>query len=361
MISTGGCGNVGRLDLPYKGLFLCSQTGIQFRVESSTTIEYQFAFWGDYLGGVPQISFYTTGPVFNINIKAGLVSEVYLPHYVCLGGGYVDIGKFRIAHYKDENLVLESPMRIEPFFAVMENPSFSPVGVVLLRTLPKVFQRNIPMHGAVVMYSRYVRGHTIHLYLMPHDPSIQHEGVTNKEIKNGFSLVDKSPGTRTVYSGRRYIVEGPDGAEIIPEDLKLRLDSRPELYSYSEVYLSEMKDRFFLGVICMNNKKSVWRAAIRKGSQHFVDKHRVSLIQRVSNIDPILDDLLALNILSQEQYDTVRTQRTAQERVRELYDCVRSWGREEKDHLTQKRTKMHCRKKHNKTHKTLRHLTLNAL
>ncbi|KAE8578063.1 hypothetical protein XENTR_v10023313 [Xenopus tropicalis] len=64
---------------------------------------------------------------------------------------------------------------------------------------------------------------------------------------------------------------------------------------------------------------------------HFVDLHRVALIARVSHIDPILDGLLNNDILTQEQYDTVRSKGTCQEKMRQLYDCVRAWGEYEKE------------------------------
>uniref|UniRef100_A0A6I8SK41 PYD and CARD domain containing n=1 Tax=Xenopus tropicalis TaxID=8364 RepID=A0A6I8SK41_XENTR len=69
--------------------------------------------------------------------------------------------------------------------------------------------------------------------------------------------------------------------------------------------------------------------------QHFVDRHRAALIARVSLIDPVLDELLGDGTLTQEQYDTVRSKGTCQERMRQLYDCVRAWGKIEKDKFYQ--------------------------
>uniref|UniRef100_A0A3B4EYV4 CARD domain-containing protein n=1 Tax=Pundamilia nyererei TaxID=303518 RepID=A0A3B4EYV4_9CICH len=53
--------------------------------------------------------------------------------------------------------------------------------------------------------------------------------------------------------------------------------------------------------------------------KHFVDKHRVELIKRVSNIEPILDELLDKEVITQEQYDKIRALPTSQEKMRELY------------------------------------------
>ncbi|XP_003451301.1 apoptosis-associated speck-like protein containing a CARD isoform X1 [Oreochromis niloticus] len=55
------------------------------------------------------------------------------------------------------------------------------------------------------------------------------------------------------------------------------------------------------------------------GGKHFVDKHKVQLIQRVSNIAPILDELQDNEVINQEQYARIRALSTAQDKMRELY------------------------------------------
>nr|UBR18736.1 apoptosis-associated speck-like protein containing a CARD [Lateolabrax maculatus]WJN24708.1 ASC [Lateolabrax maculatus] len=59
----------------------------------------------------------------------------------------------------------------------------------------------------------------------------------------------------------------------------------------------------------------------------FVDKHRVELINRVSNIAPILDELLERKVISQETYDNIRSLRTSQEKMREIYSSGLKAGR----------------------------------
>uniref|UniRef100_A0A3P8TX36 PYD and CARD domain containing n=1 Tax=Amphiprion percula TaxID=161767 RepID=A0A3P8TX36_AMPPE len=53
---------------------------------------------------------------------------------------------------------------------------------------------------------------------------------------------------------------------------------------------------------------------------HFVDKHRGALIQRVSNIDSILDNLLDKKVINQEAYTKIRVIATPQEKIRALYE-----------------------------------------
>lgn len=55
------------------------------------------------------------------------------------------------------------------------------------------------------------------------------------------------------------------------------------------------------------------------GGKDFVDKHRGQLIKRVSNIAPILDELLDKEVIDQETYTKIRALSTSQEKMRELY------------------------------------------
>ena len=66
--------------------------------------------------------------------------------------------------------------------------------------------------------------------------------------------------------------------------------------------------------------------------EHFVDRHRSSLVQRISSVAAILDQLLDQKVVSQEQYDTILAKATRQDQVRELYrGPLRSSGTRGKD------------------------------
>ncbi|XP_031723415.1 uncharacterized protein LOC116394455 [Anarrhichthys ocellatus] len=53
--------------------------------------------------------------------------------------------------------------------------------------------------------------------------------------------------------------------------------------------------------------------------ERFVKKHQVNLIKRVSNIAPILDDLLHENIIQRDSYDEIKTLPTSQEKMTALF------------------------------------------
>lgn len=63
-----------------------------------------------------------------------------------------------------------------------------------------------------------------------------------------------------------------------------------------------------------------------------MDKHQRDLIERVSNIGPILDDLFLKGVIQQEDYDRIRAITTKQEKMRELYSGpLKSSGHAGKD------------------------------
>ncbi|XP_029959498.1 apoptosis-associated speck-like protein containing a CARD isoform X1 [Salarias fasciatus] len=64
---------------------------------------------------------------------------------------------------------------------------------------------------------------------------------------------------------------------------------------------------------------------------HFVDQHQSELIKRVTNVEPILDQLLDRKVLQQECYDQIRALSTHQAQMRELFSGPLQAGRGAKD------------------------------
>ncbi|XP_043834398.1 apoptosis-associated speck-like protein containing a CARD [Dromiciops gliroides] len=63
---------------------------------------------------------------------------------------------------------------------------------------------------------------------------------------------------------------------------------------------------------------------------HFMDRHRASLIDRVTLLDPVLDQLYG-NVLNLEQYEAIRAESTNQNKMRKLYSFVPAWDNTCKD------------------------------
>lgn len=54
----------------------------------------------------------------------------------------------------------------------------------------------------------------------------------------------------------------------------------------------------------------------------WVDTHRAELIQSVTSVMQIADEMLDRNIIKQEMYDRIRTNATTQDQMRELYRAL---------------------------------------
>lgn len=80
----------------------------------------------------------------------------------------------RIAHVVDGNLLLEKPTRVKPFHAVLQDPSFSPMGVIVLSDILPF----IPIHSLVLLYQVLSAADiTFHLYLIPNHRGLEKVSV----------------------------------------------------------------------------------------------------------------------------------------------------------------------------------------
>ncbi|XP_068103284.1 uncharacterized protein [Hyperolius riggenbachi] len=353
-------GNWYRLSLNSSGLFSCQKTGIKFHVTGPVNIEYRLELWKDYLRDSTEDKYDIIGPLFSIKISekpmGNVVTAVYLPHYLCLNGFTADKSKIKCAHFKDGNMILESPTRVEPYYIVLENPTFSCLGPLLF-----LVRKKTPIHGIVLIYMRIVcpgdpecQEYRIHLFLLPLVASIE-EILDKKKLGTGFKRVDKPPQpTDTVYSKTKYLITAYPEPTARTKTLQFQTECPSYPYQFQEVNIKGDDIEIFLKVAEEKTKETVWDTAITRGDikdikrftsqptegasvapQHFVDKHRTALIARLSHIDPVLDDLLSLGLLGQEQYDKIRKKEPYQEKMRKLYEYVPMWSNTDKDKLYQ--------------------------
>ncbi|XP_070267763.1 apoptosis-associated speck-like protein containing a CARD [Myotis yumanensis] len=67
---------------------------------------------------------------------------------------------------------------------------------------------------------------------------------------------------------------------------------------------------------------------------HFVDRHREALIQRVTDVNGVLDALYG-SILREEQYQAVRAEATNADKMRKLFSFAPAWNLACKDRFLQ--------------------------
>ncbi|XP_067173313.1 NACHT, LRR and PYD domains-containing protein 1b allele 2-like [Apteryx mantelli] len=378
----GGKKKTYRVSLPGGSSFRCAETDLCFDVKAAVTLKYEYGSWRQHLRGSDAEKWTFVGPLFNIQAEpAGAVGAVYLPHFVCLGA-QDDTSEMRIGHFISGKLVLETPAEVEPFHAVLEDPSFSFLGV-LWRKMTSIL--HLPLHSLVLIYHTTRKEPvTLHLYLIPDDRSIK-QAVEEKEKKSMSYRVDKPPLTKRLNCGRSYVVSSSQTAAIQPKTLDFHLRGADEQQIFSEIYLGVMAENVKLSLKDKSKAKSVWHAVLRKGDithsgagadapcmsrwvpgswrsrpgsagrgqipeasaralaateKHFVERHRVELIERAVEVKGVLDLLLG-DVLDFEQYQRILAEKTSQSRMRALFWLMPSWTPRCKDRLYEALKKKH--------------------
>uniref|UniRef100_A0A8C4Y1R9 FIIND domain-containing protein n=1 Tax=Gopherus evgoodei TaxID=1825980 RepID=A0A8C4Y1R9_9SAUR len=252
------CSN--RVHLPGPGSFRCSETELGFEVRAAVTIQYGYGSWDRHLSAAEKQQWMVAGPLFNIQVElAEAVAAVHLPHFLCLAGRDAVLPQMRIAHFVDGRMTLEEPTQVRPFHAVLENPSFSFIGV-LWKPIYAVFPF-IPIHSVVLIYQVVkAAAITLHLYLIPNDRSlIQVTG--NRPHSRG----EPEPPTKPLYFGSCYTVSSSLDLEVTPEEVDFCYMSPEDQQSFMEIYTKDMREGLKLIVLMKRYGEVVWKVLVRPG------------------------------------------------------------------------------------------------
>ncbi|TFJ96969.1 NACHT, LRR and PYD domains-containing protein 1 [Platysternon megacephalum] len=321
-----------RFHLPGAGSFLCSETELGFEVRAAVTIQYGYDSWDQHLRASEKQQWMVAGPLFNIQVEPDrAVAAVHLPHFLCLAGAEVDASQMRIAHFVDGGMTLEEPTGVRPFHAVLQNPSFSPLGV-LWRKIQSKCQAKV--HSLALLYRALrVANTTLHLYLIPNDRSLR-QAVSDHESKCPSMRVHKPSRTKPLKFGSCCVVSSSSQLEVIPEELEFCYLGPKLEQPYLEIYTQDMQEGLRLSLLEKLEGEPIWKVLVRpedvmvcvssaqmQTDEHFIDQHREQLIQRVRQVDGVLDKLYN-TVLDNEQYQSIRAERTDPEKMRKLFDLL---------------------------------------
>ncbi|XP_016073141.1 PREDICTED: apoptosis-associated speck-like protein containing a CARD isoform X3 [Miniopterus natalensis] len=122
----------------------------------------------------------------------------------------------------------------------------------------------------------------------------------------------------TLREGYRRIPRGT----LLPMDA---VDLTDKLVSsYLGPYATELTTHV-LSEMGMQDTAARLQAKAARAALHFVDRHRKDLIQRVTDVNGVLD-VLHGNVLSEEQYEAVRAEATNQDKMRRLFSFAPAWN-----------------------------------
>ncbi|XP_054700368.1 caspase recruitment domain-containing protein 8-like isoform X3 [Grus americana] len=293
-----------RAHLPGAGVFQCSITGLSFEVRSAVTITYRYRTWTRHLSKAAQEMWVPAGPLFRIDVQPGIVRAVHLPHFICLAED-INTSLCSIAHFKSGKMTLERPTRVVAFSAVLENPSFSLLGVLWRRLRSTL--NSFPMHSLVLIFQQLSAANTtLHLYLIPDDNSVK---------QSHLPFCYKSP---------------------------------KEQQLFVEIYIRNMAEEIGLLMTDTRNDTVVWRASLRSGDINlpacvsktssgaaFMKQHKTELCSRMRQLSTILLHLRDANVINSDEEEEVQGQNTSQRKNRVLLELAEKKGLEAQEQLYQ--------------------------
>nr|XP_017823594.3 caspase recruitment domain-containing protein 8 isoform X2 [Callithrix jacchus] len=332
--------NIYSIRFPAAGWYLWSATGLGFVVRAAATVRIAFGSWSQHLALDLQHheQWLVAGPLFDITAEPEeAVYEIHLPHFISLQGE-VDISWFLVAHFKDEGMVLEHPARVEPFYAVLENPSFSLMGILL--RIASGTRLSIPITSNTLMYYHsHPEDIKFHLYLVPSNALIT-KAVDDEESRFCGVRLQTSPPMEPLNFGAYYIVSNSAHLEIIPTELKLSYRSPGEIQPFSKFYAGQMKEPIQVEITDKRHGTLVWKTVVKpvdiqlgaasappaSSGAAFVKENLRQLQARLGDLKGVLDDLQDSEVLTENEKELVEQAKTRQSKNEALLSMVEKKG-----------------------------------
>ncbi|XP_015705807.1 caspase recruitment domain-containing protein 8-like isoform X2 [Coturnix japonica] len=230
------------------------------------------------------------------------------------------------------------------FTAVLENPSFSLLGVVWRKLLSAI---SLPVHPLVLIFRQLSAANTtLHLYLIPDDTSVR-QAIERREMSWNSSLIPKPSPFRHLFFGYRYKVSSKPKVQIKPEPhLPFCYKSPKKQQFFVEIYIKKMAEEIELFIRDGQNDTVVWEASLRSDDfcvytsidmmpSDFLKKHKTELCSRMGQISSILLLLRDEGVINSKEEEEVRAQNTKQEKNRYLLDLVEKKGQRAQEKLFQ--------------------------
>ncbi|XP_033079743.1 caspase recruitment domain-containing protein 8 isoform X2 [Trachypithecus francoisi] len=328
------------LRFPTAGWYLWSATGLGFVVRDAVTVTIAFGSWSQHLGLDLQHheQWLAAGPLFAVTAEPEeAVAEIHLPHFISLQGE-VDVSWFLVAHFKDEGMVLQRPSRVEPFYAVLENPSFSLMGILL--RIARGTRLSIPITSNMLLYFHpHPEDVKFHLYLVPSDALLM-KMIDDEEDRFCGVRLQTSPPVEPLTFGACYSVSNSAHLEIIPTELKLSYRSPGEIQPFSKFYAGQMKEPIQLEVTDKRHGTLVWKTVVKPADIQlgaasaprtfsgavFVRENHQQLQARVGDLKGVLDDLQDNEVLAKNEKELVEQAKTRQSKNDTLLTMVEKKG-----------------------------------
>ncbi|XP_018588690.2 NACHT, LRR and PYD domains-containing protein 1-like isoform X4 [Scleropages formosus] len=314
------------------GWFQCRETHLMFRMKDMGEVVYSTASWAGTFhiptGWTP------AGPLWDIKCPQETLSQITFPHCEIFTGERRDF--LSVAHVTVDGVEILSPLEVNDTHVTISITDLSLFGLItswLSHTI----------RGQILLFLRPIfedQERILNVFLLPSNVLLtQVQGYQKDSIHIPTSSVC------TLTHEREYSVycDLEEKHYIQPKKEKFYRFIDVNFYPTFEVFLyTDVKD-MNMKVMDQEQGTEVWKRKVKlpafekilshpleaEQAANFVYKHRATLIERVTLMDPILDKLSTL--VHPEACAKVRAAATSQEKMRLLYDITfRSGGTEVK-------------------------------
>ncbi|KAM9632798.1 caspase recruitment domain-containing protein 8 [Trichechus inunguis] len=305
---------------PTPGWYLWPATGQGFGVREAVTVTILSESWGQHLDLALQQDehWMVAAPLFDITAEPEeAIAKIHLPNFISLQGDEVVISWFQVAPFKDEGMVLEQPTPVETFYAVLESPGFSLMGILLWIT--NGTRLSVPITSTTLIYYHpHPEDIKFHVYLISSD-AVLAKAIDEEEDRFHGAHLQTSPLVEPLNFGSRYIVSVCAHLEIAPKAIELSYRSPGEIQPFSKIYAGQMKEPIQLKITDKRLGSMVWETLVKPvdvqlgaasappafSGAAFVKEHHRQLQARMGDLGGVLDDLKDNEVVTENEKELV--------------------------------------------------------
>ncbi|CAB1345503.1 unnamed protein product, partial [Coregonus sp. 'balchen'] len=280
--------------------------GLRWVCKTHVILTSQFSSWEPHRAMMKSLGYKQGGPLLDVTIILGELEEVQLPHFACFGDDPSFKEKVRVLHVEDCSVSIVKVDEVTRFHVKILHPSFSPKGVLMRSGL------RVKVHCELLLYQAKTEFFTLHALLVPCDSSVE-QAMKKKEQSYGYRSIRKLQPVKSLRMKDWFsLTTSSPSSEVKPPKMKLRYDNTTP--NFFDVFIEDADVDFGMKLI------SDVEGEIATIETKPLRIHKTDLIDRVSQVDPILDRLLKSGVITATGYSDMRSERTKQKNIREVFD-----------------------------------------
>lgn len=309
------------------GQHQCTKSGLRWVCDDEVTLRCMYVSWGSFRTKLSQSHYRPIGPLIDITVRSGKLKQIHLPHFVCLGGSDQTMqSNIRIMHKLHEEVIFETCI-VSQCHAQFLPSSFSPMGPVA-HDHP---DRHIFVHSKLLHFRPSSLSPIQRTYLIPNDSQLEEKVRAQENRHKSIEILLPGPG-KPLQMGELYHLSAKPISTVMPLEMELvHYDATPNFYRIQmkmpvfelEMKLKQIKNKKCVWTVCTHKDDFCPAPALehelnKEDAVRFFDKHRSTLIQTVTDVMSIADDLYQQGVINTEKYSTIREENTNQSNMRRL-------------------------------------------